>query len=106
MLCSPTLKDVEERVRVQVCANCPNRTPGTDQNRADQQRSCERDCPLFVQLSVLTEAARQVDPMMGNPIRRLRRMIVEISRNGKHRAAVIARNGRKVIRILENLFLS
>jgi hypothetical protein len=101
---SPSLEDVQRHVRAQVCAGCSRRTPGTDAYRPDQSRPCENDCPLFIQLPVLAEAARQVDPLVGHPRRILVRLMVEIGHRGKRGAATVARHGRKVINLLERLF--
>jgi hypothetical protein len=104
MIHSPDQKEVERNIRAQVCASCPFRTPGTDANSTDEPRPCERVCPLFTQLPDLAEAARQLDPIVGNPRRTLARLILKIGRHGKRGAATIARNGRKALRVLENLF--
>ena len=104
MISLPTLTDVKHHVRAQVCADCRDRMPGTDANPPDQPRACETKCPLFVQLNVLTEAARQADPLLGNPTRTLHRMVSHIGDTGRRRAATILRNGRKVIKILEQMF--
>jgi hypothetical protein len=100
----PNLEDVQRHVRAQVCARCPFRTSGTDANRPDQPRPCEKDCPLFVRLPMLAETARQVDPLVGHPRRALVRLMVEIGRSGKRGSATVAYHGRKVINLLENLF--
>jgi hypothetical protein len=104
MLCSLNLKDVQQHVRAQICADCPFRTPGTVANGLNQSRPCEKDCPLFVQLPVLAETARQVDPLVGHPRGMLVRLMVEIGRSGKRGRETVACHGRKVINLLENLF--
>ncbi len=104
MQSTPNLEDVQRHVRAQVCAGCPYRTPGTDADRPDQPRPCENDCPLFVQLPVLAETARQVDPLVGHPRGMLVRLMVEIGRSGKRGRETVACHGRKVINLLENLF--
>jgi hypothetical protein len=104
MLHPPDQKEVQRNIRAQVCADCPFRTPGTDANGVNQPRPCEKDCPLFVQLPPLAEMARQVDPLVGHPTRTLVHMMLEIGRSGKRGAATVANNGRKVVKLLENLF--
>lgn len=104
MLCSPNLKDVQQHIQAQVCADCLFRTPGTDAIGLNHGRPCEKDCPLFVQLSVLAETAREVDPLVGDPRRTLVRQMREIGRRSKRGAATVAHHGRKVIELLEYLF--
>ena len=104
MLYAPSLKVVQQHVRAQVCASCSFRTPETDANGLDQPRACEKDCPLFVQLPVLAETAGQVDSLVGHPTRTLVHLMLEIGCSGKRGATTVAQHGRKVIKLLENLF--
>ena len=99
-----TLQDVQRLTRARVCAQCPYRTPGTDSKGNDFARPCESSCALFVQLPLLREAARQLDPMVGHRPRVLGQLIRRISRRDGMRSGTTRRNGKRVADLLEELF--
>jgi hypothetical protein len=100
------LEHVKQNVRLQICADCPQRTPGTDASGPDIARPCEAECPIFHALPHMTETARQMDPLVGHPTRALARILLNISRAGARSTTAIAQHGRKVIKLLENMFHS
>ena len=100
----PTLSHVQRMMRARVCARCPYRTPGTDSLGADFIKPCESSCPLFVHLPVLREAARQLDPMVGNRPRALGRLVRRIARRDSREPATTRRHGKHVVDLLEQLF--
>jgi len=101
---TPTLQDVQRVTRAQVCAQCPYRTPGTDSHGVDFARPCESRCALFNHLPVLREAARQLDPMVGNRPRVLQRLIRRIGGKEGAVSGTTRHNGRRVVYLLERLF--
>lgn len=100
----PTLSHVQRLVRARVCARCPYRTPGTDFHGIDTPRPCESSCGLFVQLPVLREAARQLDPMVGHRSRVLARLVRGMRRDPSKRAELLRSHGKSVVDLLEELF--
>ena len=100
MRITPTLDHVQRMLRAQVCANCPHRTPGTKSYSSDTSRPCEANCPLFVRLPVLREAGRQLDPMLADRPRVLRRLVRRVGLS----ATPVRRYGRKVADTIAQLF--
>ena len=100
----PPLEQLRRLLRVRVCGDCPYRTPGTDGQAPEVTRPCEEGCPLFVHLPLLREAARQVDPMVGNRPRMVRQVLSRIAGASQHGAKTVRRHGRRVAVAIDELF--
>ena len=100
----PTLSHIQRATRARVCATCPYRTPGTDNLTADEARPCEATCALFTHLPVLREAARTVDPMVGNRPGILRRLLDRFGHRRGQRADIAQSNGNRVVDLLAEFY--
>ena len=56
---------IEREIRRSVCSDCPNRSPGPNQDLV-RPRACERNCPVFQELPALLYAAERLDPLVAN----------------------------------------
>ena len=75
-------KRSETRLRERVCASCSLR-----------RRGCEPQCPLFLELPTVLNAAGRLDPMLANRAAAIRHLIAQAARRQprnsplrKHRA--------------------
>jgi hypothetical protein len=62
MATQPTLRQLEQALRSNVCTSCPFRTECIEGEGL--ARKCEADCPLFVNLPGLAKRAGLLDPML------------------------------------------
>lgn len=100
----PTIEEVQRVTRTQVCACCPFRCPRSRTWDPNAARACEESCPLFKQLPVLRETARQLDPMVADRARVVERMISELIPGRSNKDHVLRENGRIVAQELDRLF--
>ena len=98
-----TLRFVEREVRSEICANCPHRTGGTDQQGPTEQRPCECGCPLFMRLPQLKWLAEGVDPMIGSRRNVLHHYLERVCSRGGHRTARLREHAEKLIDVLDRV---
>jgi len=101
----PTLEQLEQALRSNVCARCPLRTECIEGEGL--RRGCEAHCPLFVHLPVLAERAGRLDPMVGRheDVLRdaMRRIIEETDEAGGEPLRRCYRQAAKVLAQLLNV---
>jgi hypothetical protein len=105
MSTGPTLQNVEQAVRSQVCIRCPLRTPGTEHYGCEQSRPCESGCELFQLLPKLHQTAGHLEPMIGHRPRLLRDMLNEAAANERLQGEIIRSLVPTVVETINNLYL-
>ena len=96
------LSAVQQAVRAKVCANCPQRTPGSG-NLGLAPRPCESTCALFRNLPRLWEMAVAIDPMVGRFGPAMRRAVHTVQSTESPRRAGRTRRGRAFTAALREL---
>ena len=101
----PSLHLVEREVRSGICATCPHRTAGTDEQGPAEPRPCEYGCSLFMRLPQLKWLAEGVDPMVGSRRNVLRHYLDQVCSRGGHRTARLKDHADKIIDVLDRVAL-
>jgi hypothetical protein len=99
----PSLQLVEREVRSEICATCPHRTAGTDDQGPTESRPCECGCPLFVRLPQLKWLAEGVDPMVGSRRNVLTHYLDQVCGRGGCRTARLREHAGRLIDVLEQV---
>jgi hypothetical protein len=107
----PTLDQVKQAIRTELCAHCPYRAERPNSSGAGMPRRCEAKCPVFVHLPVLQSIAERLDPMIGSKervvdctIRRILESNDLTTRGGeRNKLARLRHHRRRLARILGRL---
>jgi hypothetical protein len=58
--------ELRDHIRTQICERCPLRSRERLPRKGEKGRKCESVCPIFKNLSLLAQYARNLDPMVGS----------------------------------------
>jgi hypothetical protein len=62
----PTLEQLKQALRTELCAHCAYRAKRPNRSGAGMPLRCEAKCPVFIHLPVLQAVVERLDPMIGS----------------------------------------
>lgn len=108
MRSTPPLDLTRKTLRATICRECPRRPPGSQTWESSQPRPCEPQCRLFVNLPMLYERGRLLDPMLASHRNVIGKLLEAIKRHDRRLPPSppdgLTRQSQRVLDKLVNVF--